>query len=84
MRNENFSKEIHSTTTQQLKELLDKLAEQQITHGDLKHSNILITKDGPILTDLDAMQIHRFSWTFKIRRLKDLQHFTKPPINLIF
>ena len=76
MRDESLPKETRSIATQKLKELLDKLAEYHITHGDLKHSNILITKNGPVLTDLDAMKIHRFSWTFKIRRTKDLQHFT--------
>ena len=76
MRDENLPKETHSITTQQLKKLLDKLEEYHIIHGDLKHSNILMTKNGPVLTDLDAMKIHRFSWTFKIRRMKDLQHFT--------
>ena len=76
MRNEKLPQERRSITIQQLKELLNTLAKHQITHGDLKHSNILITKDGPVLTDLDAMKIHRFSCSFKIRRTKDLQRFT--------
>ena len=76
MRNESISKETRLISTQQLEELLNKLAKYRITHGDLKHSNVLITKNGPVLTDLDAMKIHRFYWTFKIRRTKDLQHLT--------
>jgi serine/threonine protein kinase len=76
LRNESIPEEKRSITSQQLKELLNKLAEHNITHGDLKHSNILITKNGPVLTDLDSMRTHRFSWMFKIRRTKDLQHFT--------
>ena len=81
LRDESLPEKTRSIITQQLKELLDKLAEHHITHGDLKHSNILITKNGPALTDLDSMRTHRFSWTFKIRRTKDLQHFTQPSQN---
>jgi len=75
IKNESLTEETRSITKQQLKELLDKLAEHHITHGDLKHSNILITKNGPALTDLDSMKKHIFSWTFNKGREKDLQHF---------
>jgi tRNA A-37 threonylcarbamoyl transferase component Bud32 len=64
-----------SKVTGQVKELLERLGKYRITHGDLKHSNILITGDGPVLTDLDGMKVHRWNWTCKIRHLKDLKRF---------
>jgi RIO-like serine/threonine protein kinase len=47
----------------------------RITHGDLKHTNILITDNGPILTDLDGMNVHKWTWTYRIRQAKDLKDF---------
>jgi tRNA A-37 threonylcarbamoyl transferase component Bud32 len=64
-----------SSTVEQVRSLLDKLAKYLITHGDLKHSNILITDDGPVLTDLDAMKVHRFERTCKSRQRRDLARF---------
>jgi len=66
-----------SKVTGQVKELLDKMRKYRITHGDLKHTNILITDNGPVLTDLDAMQVHRWKWFFKINRGKDLARLIK-------
>jgi serine/threonine protein kinase len=62
---------------QQVEDLLDKMGKYRITHGDLKHTNILITEDGPVLTDLDGIKVHRCNWTHKIRHTKDLQRFDK-------
>ena len=62
----------HSTATYQVIDLLDKIGKYKISHGDLKHSNILITKNGPNITDLDAMKVHKFRWTYKVRRNKDI------------
>ena len=67
----------HSKVTQQLRELLDKLQKHRISHGDLKHSNILVTENGPILTDLDGMKVHTGNWLFKIKRDKDIARLTK-------
>jgi len=70
-------KEEHSMVTQRITELLDKMGKYRITHGDLKHSNILIADNGPMLTDLDGMKVHRWNWAYKIRRAKDLKRFLK-------
>jgi len=67
-----------SKVDEQIKALLDKLAKYRITHGDLKHTNILITNDGPVLTDLDGMKVHKWDWVCNIRREKDIARFTKP------
>jgi tRNA A-37 threonylcarbamoyl transferase component Bud32 len=59
-------------TAERLRRLLDKLGEYRITHGDLKPTNILITKNGPVLTDLDSMKIHILGVTYRCRIAKDL------------
>ena len=73
----NVTKEQRSMINQQIKGLLDKMGEYHITHGDLKHTNILVTDNGPILIDLDGMKAHKLSWTYKRDRAKDLQRFLK-------
>jgi tRNA A-37 threonylcarbamoyl transferase component Bud32 len=72
-----------SRAIKRIEELLDKLDKHRIAHGDLKHSNILITAGRPILTDLDAMKVHRWKWTYRIRQRKDLLRLstTKHPAN---
>ncbi|MHC4130618.1 MAG: lipopolysaccharide kinase InaA family protein [Planctomycetota bacterium] len=61
----------HSVMMGKVEELLDRLSKHRITHGDLKHTNILITNKGPVLTDLDGMIMHNFSWGYKLRSKKD-------------
>ena len=56
---------------------LENLWNNRITHGDLKHTNILITPDCPVLTDLDAIRLHRCSLIYKIKRTKDIRRFLK-------
>ena len=77
LQDRNATKEQHSKIIQQIKGLLDKMGKYHITHGDLKHSNILVTDSGPVLTDLDGMKAHKLDWTYKNRRTKDLQRFLK-------
>ncbi|GAJ12526.1 unnamed protein product, partial [marine sediment metagenome] len=62
LRDEDISQEQRSDTTRRVMELLEKLGKYRITHGDLKHSNLLITEDGPVLIDLDAMVVHKIGW----------------------
>ena len=69
------SEEEHSIAMQQVKNLLDKMGKHRITHGDLKHTNILVTENGPVLTDLDAMMVHRWDWIYRLRKAKDLERF---------
>ncbi|MDT8303681.1 MAG: lipopolysaccharide kinase InaA family protein [Sedimentisphaerales bacterium] len=77
LQDSNVTKDQHLMIIQQIKVLLDKMGEYRITHGDLKHSNILVTDNGPVLTDLDGMKAHKLDWTYKSRRTKDLQRFGK-------
>lgn len=56
-------------------ELLNKLDNHRITHGDLKHSNILIANNKPTLIDLDSMMVHKFDFLLKNKRQKDRANF---------
>ncbi len=59
------------------KEGAERLGRYRITHGDLKHTNILITENGPVLTDLDGAKVHKCNWTYKIRRTTDVDCLKK-------
>jgi tRNA A-37 threonylcarbamoyl transferase component Bud32 len=69
---DNITEKQRSQVIGQVKELLDKLGKYRITHGDLKHSNILITDNGPVITDLDGMKVHRCKWLYRVHRAADM------------
>jgi len=71
----NVFEEDRSAAAQKIAELLDKLSKHRITHGDLKHTNILVTDNGPVLTDLDGMKTHKWNWTCKAKQTKDWERF---------
>jgi tRNA A-37 threonylcarbamoyl transferase component Bud32 len=71
LRDENLNQQQRLEISEQLKRLLDKLAKHRITHGDLKHTNVLITDHGPVLTDLDALRVHRTNWGHARRSARD-------------
>jgi tRNA A-37 threonylcarbamoyl transferase component Bud32 len=56
---------------------LDTMARHGITHGDLKHSNILVADSGPVFTDLDSLMIHRFDITRRRWRQRDIDRFMR-------
>ena len=56
-----------------LETLMKKLSKYRITHGDLKHTNVLVSKDDVVLTDLDSLKFHRFKFGYKIRQSKDVE-----------
>jgi tRNA A-37 threonylcarbamoyl transferase component Bud32 len=56
-------------------DLLNKLAELKMTHGDLKMTNILFSSGYPLLIDLDSMREHITQWGFKKAAKKDIQRF---------
>jgi len=62
---------------QQVKGVLNRLAEYGISHGDLKHSNILLAAGGAVLTDLDSMKISKWKWLYHRRRHRDIKRFHK-------
>jgi len=73
----NVTDEKRSEVTRQVSELVGKLGKYRITHGDLKHTNILITENGPVLMDLDGMKVHRWQLLFRIKRDKDIARLKK-------
>lgn len=73
MHNSNVTEEERATVRQKTLELLNKLQKHRISHGDLKHSNILLADKDLVLTDLDAMKAHRWKWTYKMRQVKDVR-----------
>ncbi|MCX5638855.1 MAG: protein kinase [Planctomycetota bacterium] len=64
-----------SMMVQQVTKLLDRLQKYRISHGDMKHTNILVTDKGPVLTDLDAMKGHRWNLAYRRRQSRDTVRF---------
>ena len=77
LRDDNVTQQQRSAAIQLIKNLLDKLAKYHITHGDLKHPNILITETGPVLTDLDGMTVHSWELLYRNKRAKDIERFIR-------
>jgi len=71
LRDKNVGDKQRSAAIQQILEVLGKLRKYGITHGDVKPSNILITENGPSLTDLDNMQVHKLDCTCRLRWTRD-------------
>ncbi len=60
---------------QQMMALFESLARLRITHGDLKMTNILISKNKPVLIDLDGMREHRSALVFKRAFQQEIKRF---------
>ncbi len=54
---------------------LNRLAGHRISHGDLKHTNILCSGDKITLTDLDGMRVHRIRWLLQRHYRSDMARF---------
>ena len=77
LRNDGTGEQERSRVIEQVAELFERLGKYRITHGDLKHTNILISGLNAVLTDLDGMKVHRFNWAYKIWRAKDVARFLR-------
>ena len=77
IRDDNVAEQQRLDAIRQVVELLDKLWKYSITHGDLKHTNVLITESGPVLTDLYAMIVHRWKLLYRNKRKKDMERFLR-------
>jgi tRNA A-37 threonylcarbamoyl transferase component Bud32 len=62
LRDKTVDKERCSMIVRQILEMLERMQENGIIHRDLKQTNILITANGPVLTDLDAIKTHKLRW----------------------
>ena len=77
IRDETIAERQRLDAIRQVVELLDKLWRHRITHGDLKHTNLLMTQNGPVLTDLDGMLVHRHMLLYRNKRTKDMERFLR-------
>jgi tRNA A-37 threonylcarbamoyl transferase component Bud32 len=77
MRDDNVTERRKMDVIQQVVKMLDRMWDFRITHGDLKHTNVLITQNGPVLTDLDGMIVHRWELLYRKKRAKDVKRFIR-------
>lgn len=70
-----ISKDQKTKIIDQVFDILTRLDRHRITHGDLKHANLIITPDGPTLIDLDSLKIHKTGIFYLYHRKKDLNAF---------
>ncbi len=68
--------------THSIEQMLEAMGRFNITHGDLKHPNILISEEGPVITDLDAMTHWPWRWLYNIRKSKDTERFVRDLPNI--
>ena len=71
------SPEVIEKTLGEIVEILCKLRHEQISHGDLKASNILLSSRGPILIELDVMRQHMTESTYQQAARKDINRFLR-------
>jgi tRNA A-37 threonylcarbamoyl transferase component Bud32 len=75
LRDDNISNQQKTTAIQQVVKQLEMLQKCRLTHGDLKHTNILITDNGPVLTDLDGMKSYSSNLIYHRRQTRDVARF---------
>jgi len=73
--NPEITKTQKTETIDKVFKILARLEDNRITHGDLKHVNLIITPDGPTLIDLDSLKIHRTGLFYAYHRKKDMDAF---------
>ncbi|MCU0915831.1 MAG: hypothetical protein MUC88_14910 [Planctomycetes bacterium] len=57
--------------------LLRTLARHGISHGDMKHTNILYDGTRLVLTDLDGMRVSRVGWLRRYRCRRDVRRYLR-------
>jgi tRNA A-37 threonylcarbamoyl transferase component Bud32 len=58
-------------------ELLHRMAEHGVSHGDMKHTNILYDGTNVVLTDLDAMRSGGAGWLCRYRYRRDVDRYLR-------
>lgn len=67
---------LRASAVKQTVELLSRLQALQLSHGDLKASNIKMMPDGkPVLIDLDSMRQHKYQFFAQKAHIRDLKRF---------
>jgi len=69
--------EEHGGELEALASMLFHLSKSKISHGDLKATNFVMAKEGPVIIDLDAMREHKNAQSFKRAFEKDIDRFMK-------
>jgi len=77
LQDENGDEQRRSVVAEQIAAVLKKMGQNRISHNDLKHSNIIVTPASVVLTDFDGVKNHRFLWTYRLKRRKDISRITK-------
>jgi len=77
LRDDDITESRRSDELRKIAGLLDRLWKCRITHGDLKHTNTLMTEGGPVLTDLDGLMVHRFEPLYRSKQAKDVRRFLR-------
>ena len=62
---------------QKINDLMRKLHENFITHGDFKRTNFIVSGGEPYVTDLDSMRVHMPGILFKHRQKKDVNRLKR-------
>jgi tRNA A-37 threonylcarbamoyl transferase component Bud32 len=75
LRDDNISNQQKTTAIKQVVKQLEMLQKCRLTHGDFKHTNILITDNGPVLTDLDGMKSYSSNLIYHRRQTRDVARF---------
>jgi tRNA A-37 threonylcarbamoyl transferase component Bud32 len=57
--------------------LLREMAQHGVSHGDMKHTNILYDGTGVVLTDLDATRIGGTGWLWRHRCRRDVDRYLR-------
>lgn len=60
-----------------LTSILQELSDSRISHGDMKATNFVMGKQGPVILDLDAMREHRTHDSFRRAFKRDLERFMR-------
>jgi len=77
LRNPGVSDEQKRRLNDAVMRTLDRMAAHGITHGDLKHTNVLCDGDRIVFTDLDGMRVHRIAWLQRQSYKRDLARFLR-------
>lgn len=77
LQDENISTDQKQQTLRQVESLLNKMHNRRITHGDMKHTNIILTEAGMVFTDLDALTRHLCWISWKLRTKRDFKRYFK-------
>jgi tRNA A-37 threonylcarbamoyl transferase component Bud32 len=77
LRDDSLSQASRRRTVSCVLRWIDRLARHGISHGDMKHTNILYDGAKLILTDLDGMCVHHLQWLRRRRRARDISRFLR-------